>query len=131
VAAGGVDQLHWVAKLLEDNYFHAVLEATKGLFERVRQRTACRPTGASWPTRRSAATCPRVAFNSLRSDSERSKQRGLMNLFKGVYGTFRNPTAHAPRLSWPMTEQDALDLLTLLSMLDRRLDQAMNVPASA
>jgi hypothetical protein len=42
-----------------------------------------------------------------------------------------NPTAHSPRISWPMTEQDALDLLTLLSMLHRRLDQAVDVPASA
>jgi uncharacterized protein (TIGR02391 family) len=71
---------------------------------------------------------PRIAFNGLRTHSHRSKQTGLVNLFKGVYETFRNPTAHSPRSSWPMTEQDALDLLTLLSMLHRRLDQAVDVP---
>jgi hypothetical protein len=35
------------AELLEDNYFHAVLEATKGLFERVRQPVADPGAGAS------------------------------------------------------------------------------------
>lgn len=119
------------AELLEDNYFHAVLEATKGLFERVRQRTGLQTDGSVLVDQAFGGDIPRVAFNSLRSDSERSEQRGLMNLFKGVYGTFRNPTAQSPRISWPMTEQDALDLLILLSMLHRRLDQAVDVPASA
>ncbi len=120
------------AELLQDNYFHAVLEATKGLFERVRQRTGLQADGhelvdQAFGTPKGGGP-PRIAFNSLRTQSHRSEQTGLVNLFKGVYGTFRNPTAHSPRSSWPMTEQDALDLLTLLSMLHRRLDQAVDVP---
>jgi uncharacterized protein (TIGR02391 family) len=118
------------AELLQDNYFHAVLEATKGLFERVRKRTGLQADGSALVDQAFGGEAPRVAFNALRSDSERSEQRGLMNLFKGVYGTFRNPAAHSPRTSWPMAEQDALDLLTLLSMLHRRLDQAIDVPRS-
>jgi uncharacterized protein (TIGR02391 family) len=120
------------AELLEDNYFHAVLEATKGLFERVRQRTGLQADGHELVDQAlgvpKGAGMPRIAFNSLRGQSERSEQTGLANLFKGVFGTFRNPTAHSPRISWPMSEQDALDLLTLLSMLHRRLDQAVDVP---
>jgi uncharacterized protein (TIGR02391 family) len=45
---------------------------------------------------RGSRTPPR-AFNSLRTDTERSEQRGLVNLLNGLPGTFRNPTAHAPR----------------------------------
>jgi uncharacterized protein (TIGR02391 family) len=52
---------------------------------------------------------PRLAFNSLSSDSERSEQTGLMNLIKGVFGAFRNTTAHVPRIHWNISEQDALD----------------------
>ena len=33
-------------------------------------------------------------------------------LLKGMFGTFRNVTAHAPKIAWPIDEQDALDLLT-------------------
>jgi hypothetical protein len=45
-----------------------------------------------------------------------------MNLMKGMFGAFRNVTAHAPKISWVITEQDAMDLLTLLH---RRLDAAV------
>jgi hypothetical protein len=36
---------------------------------------------------------------------------------------FRNPTAHEPKIYWPINEQDALDLLSLISLLHRRLDE--------
>jgi len=54
-----------------------------------------------------------------------SEHRGLMNIMKGVFSAFRNPTAHEPKVSWHVTEQDALDLLTLASLLHRRLDAAV------
>lgn len=40
---------------------------------------------------------PLLTFNSPRTESEQSEQKGLLNLLKGMFGTFRNPTAHAPR----------------------------------
>lgn len=43
-------------------------------------------------------------------------------------GTFRNTTAHAPKIHWPINEQDALDILTLASLLHRRLDGAVRTP---
>ena len=45
-------------------------------------------------------------------------------LMKGLFSTFRNPTAHAPRVVWATSRADALDMLTLASMLHRRLDDA-------
>ena len=39
-----------------------------------------------------------------------------------------NPTARAPRVTWSITEQDALGLLTLVSYLHRRTDGAVVVP---
>jgi uncharacterized protein (TIGR02391 family) len=123
--------VYCTAELLAENYFHAVLEATKGLFERLRERTGLEADGSELVERAfgvpSDGSPPRIAFNSLRSKSERSEQAGLATLFKGVYGTFRNPTAHTPRITWPMSEQDALDLLTLVSMLHRRLDDAVDL----
>jgi uncharacterized protein (TIGR02391 family) len=63
-----------------------------------------------------------------RTDSEISEQNGLLNLVKGLFGTFRNPAAHAPKISWNMTEPDALDLLTMASFIHRRLDNAARTP---
>lgn len=117
------------AELLEKNYFHAVLEATKSVAEKIRRKTGLQNDGASLVDAAfgmGSSGQPLLAFNSLRSDSERSEQSGLMNLFKGALGTFRNPTAHAPKISWAVTEGDALEALTLLSMLHRRLDGAVS-----
>jgi len=46
-------------------------------------------------------------------------------MMKGVFSTFRNPVAHAPKINWATSRADALDMLTLASMLHRRLDTAI------
>jgi uncharacterized protein (TIGR02391 family) len=71
---------------------------------------------------------PRVALNSLRTDSERNKQRGVANIISGVFAAFRNPAAHDPRVEWHVSESDALDLLSTLSLVHRRLDRAVIFP---
>jgi uncharacterized protein (TIGR02391 family) len=65
-----------------------------------------------------------MRINQFRSDSERSEQRGFANLLKGLFGTFRNPTAHTLRTEWPLSEEDALDLFSLASYAHRRIDGA-------
>ncbi len=113
------------AELLERNYFHAVLEACKSLAQKLRTLTG--ETGDGSPL--VDATCslssgPRISFNSLATEWERSEQTGLATLMKGLFSTFRNPTAHAPKVLWATSRTDALDMLTLASMLHRRLDDA-------
>jgi uncharacterized protein (TIGR02391 family) len=113
------------AELLQRNYFHAVLEASKSVAERLRTLTGASGDGTPLVD----ATCsfpsgPRVSFNSLATDWERSEQTGLATLMKGLFSTFRNPTAHAPKVLWATSRRDALDMLTLASMLHRRLDDA-------
>jgi uncharacterized protein (TIGR02391 family) len=71
---------------------------------------------------------PMLAINARSTASERSEQSGFANLVKGVFGMFRNPTAHEARIHWPMTKTDAEDLLTLVSLIHRRLDAAHMPP---
>jgi len=113
------------AELMQRNYFHAVLEAAKSVADKLRVLTG--QTGDGTPL--VDATCslnsgPRVVFNSLATDWERSEQTGIATLMKGLFSTFRNPTAHAPKVLWAVSRRDALDMLTLASMLHRRLDDA-------
>jgi uncharacterized protein (TIGR02391 family) len=113
------------AELVVDNYFHAVFEATKSVADKLRQRTGLTSDGAQLVDEAlgvGKAGHPRLVFNSLRTESEKSEHSGLMNLVKGVFGAFRNTTAHAPKIHWPVTEQDALDILTTVSLIHRRID---------
>lgn len=115
------------AEILAGNYFHTVLEATKSLAEKIRSRTGLGTDGARLADDAfglGRAALPPLAFNRLETETERSEHTGLHTLIKGVFGAFRNPTAHAPRASWPLDENDALDLLQTISLLHRRLDSA-------
>lgn len=112
------------SELLQNNAFHAVLEATKSVFDKIRSRTALTTDGADLIDAAFAGKTPKLRINAFSIDSEISEQKGFTNLLKGLYGTFRNPTAHAPRISWAMSEEDALDLMTLASYVHRRIDGA-------
>jgi uncharacterized protein (TIGR02391 family) len=58
----------------------------------------------------------------------RKVQKGFANLLRGTFGMFRNPTAHEARLHWTMGKDDAEDLLSLVSLIQRRLDAAHMPP---
>jgi uncharacterized protein (TIGR02391 family) len=115
-------------ELLEKDYFHAVFEASKGLADRLRSMTSLQDDGAALVDQAlgyARPSSPRIAFNRLQTASEESEHRGLAMLMKGVFGAYRNPTAHEPRVVWPVSEQDAFDVLSILSLLHRRLDVAV------
>jgi len=67
---------------------------------------------------------PALRLNPLQHNFQRNEQRGWMQLFAGVMGALRNPLAHPPGKQ-RLKEQAALDLLTVLSLLYRRLDKAV------
>lgn len=117
-------------ELVSNDYFHAVLEATKSVAQKVRDRTGVPLDGAALFTRVFGGQTPLLAINSLQTAAELFEQRGFVTLLIGAFGVFRNPTAHAPRLVWSMDEQDALDLLSLASYLHRRIDGASRTPWS-
>ena len=110
------------AELVADNYFHAVLEGSKSIAETIRNITGLTSDGATLIDEALGGDDPRIKVNKFKTDTELSEQRGFVNLTKGLFGTFRNPTGHAPRIVWPMPEEDALDLFTLGSYILRRID---------
>ena len=111
-------------ELLRRSVFHAVFEATKGLAERLRQISGSVLDGADLVNACFTKANPVIRINAHRTSSEVSEHSGFANLLRGVFGTFRNPTAHAPRTEWAVSEADALDLFSMLSYLHRRLDGA-------
>ncbi len=118
-------------ELLQDNYFHAVLEATKSVAGKLRALTGLTSDGADLVQQALGGTDPLVRINDLSTETLRSEQRGFCNLLIGMFGMFRNPTAHAPRIDWPLGEEDALDLLSLVSLAHRRLRVAAALRATS
>jgi len=114
---------HCRQELLQDNYFHAVLEATKSIAAKIRAKTGLSTDGAKLIDDAFAGQDPLLKINAYSNETEISEQKGFVNLAKGLFGTFRNPTAHAPKIEWNLLEEDALDLFTLASYVLRRIDR--------
>jgi uncharacterized protein (TIGR02391 family) len=112
------------SELLQENYFHAVLEATKSIAAKIRQRTGLLSDGAVLIDEAFSGENPRLKINNFITATEKSEQKGFVNLAKGLFGTFRNPTAHTPKIEWNLSEEDALDLFTLASYVLRRIDRS-------
>lgn len=115
-------------ELLNKDYFHAVLEATKSVADKIRGMTGLTSDGSRLVDeafRFEKGQCPLLAINTVETPSEQSEHKGFMNLLKGMFQTFRNPAAHEPSIFWHVSEQEALDLLSMVSFLHRRLDNAV------
>src|SRR5260370_41946853 len=80
--------------------------------------------GAELVSRKFSTQSRILVFGSLATESEKSEQKGFAHLLVGLFGAVRNPLAHAPKTNWPMSEQDALDILTLVSLIHRKLDRS-------
>jgi uncharacterized protein (TIGR02391 family) len=111
------------AELLQNNYFHAVLEANKGLFQKIREMSGLQTDGNAL-IEQVFSSNPILTINNYQSSSEKNEHNGFCNLLKGLCSMFRNPTAHEPKVDWEITEQDALEILGIISYCYRRLDNA-------
>lgn len=110
------------SELLDENCFHAVFEATKGVAQRIRDLTGLGCDGNDLVTQAFLGQNPLLALGPLNTESEKSEQKGFGNLLIGLFGAVRNPLAHATKTNWPMSEQDALDIFSMVSLMHRKLD---------
>jgi uncharacterized protein (TIGR02391 family) len=116
-----------VSEIRDENYFHAVLEGAKSLAAEIRRRTGSTLDGVSLAQATLQITknhpVPMLALNTLETDTQKSRQNGLDAGIRAIFSAARNPTAHEPKVLSTMTEQDAVDLLTQMSYLHRRIDE--------
>ena len=114
------------AELLANNYFHSVFEANKGLFERIREKSLYNEDGIKL-IEHVFSSNPILIINNFQSTSEKREHSGFCDILKGLCGMFRNPTAHEPKIEWYISEQDALEILAMISYCHRRLDKAHKI----
>jgi uncharacterized protein (TIGR02391 family) len=111
------------SELITENYFHSIFEAVKSIAEEIRQRTNLTLDGSELVEKALSVNSPLIKINSLLTETEQSEQKGFANLIKGVFGMFRNTTAHAPKVVWAITEDEALDIMTTISLIHKKLSK--------
>lgn len=113
---------------LRKDYFDAVFEAAKGVAQRVRNITGLKIDGGKLFQTAFSVKDPYLYFNLLKTESEISEFRGLKELLESIFHLIRNPQAHTPKINWKIEEEKALDVLTLISLAHKYLDECNPVP---
>jgi len=111
-------------ELMQNNYFHAVFEAAKGLAQRLRDLSGVQLDGAALVDRAFSIERPMLVMSALQTETEKSEHKGFAALLKGCFAAVRNPLAHDPKILWE-GEDDAADYLSLISLLHRKLDDCV------
>lgn len=112
---------------------HAASEGVKIFCEIVRVLTGSTLDGRDLVNRVFNGDRPHLQLNDLTTESERNIQEGQGHLSRGVITGFRNPIAHEPMDSTVpavFSEPDCLNILSLVSYLVTRLDNATVNPPS-
>lgn len=116
-------------ELFEQNYFHAIFEASKGILDRVRLISESNLDGNSLINENFKLNQPIILIrnNLLESSDDRSAYNGLKSLLKTIVYLYRNPKAHNPKLYDVTSETDAITAFTLMSLAHKTLDNCINV----
>ena len=83
------------SRFVSTHYADAVEAGVKALNELVRRRSGSALDGDALMTWAFSPSQPRLRLNRLRSDSDRSIQRGHMLMCQAVVAAWRNPRAHS------------------------------------
>jgi uncharacterized protein (TIGR02391 family) len=116
---------HALNLFLQGNYFHAVFEVTKAYNLLVKQKSLSSKDGSSLMLEVWGCEKGVLKITACASQTDRDVQDGIKFLSAGLMEAIRNPTAHEPALLWPISRQDCLDILSFISFLFRKLDQAV------
>jgi len=110
---------------VQGHYFHAVFEACKVYNKLVQSKAKSSKDGQSlmlevWGPEKGV-----LKITPCQTETDSNVQNGVKFLSAGLMQAIRNPTAHEPALDWPIGKKDCLDLLSFLSFLFRKLDDAV------
>ena len=120
-----IQELRGVSRKLfaDGHYARAVEEAFKYLNNAVKKKSGLtEKDGADLMRAAFSANSPVLKLNEFLSDTEKSEQRGYMEIFAGTMTGIRNPRAHDHELD--DQPEAALEMLALANHLIRKLNDS-------
>lgn len=110
-------------EILDKNYFHLILEASKSVLNKVRSISCLHEDGNTLIENCFNDKRPVVVINKLVTDTERSEYNGLKFLLKAIVCLYRNPKAHELKAYSVDSEDDTVTALLLMSQAHKLLDK--------
>lgn len=111
---------------LNENYFHAILEITKSVAERLRVMSGLKSDGTELIDEcfgLGKEKMPMLAFNTLQTPSEESEHKGFGNFCKGFFSMYRNPKAHNVKILEETQLSEMTEVLIVATIIHNKLDK--------
>lgn len=109
----------------DGHYFHAVFEAAKIYHKLVQVKSQSTKDGEALMLQVWNPEKGTLKVTKCISLTDKNVQEGIGFLSAGLMRAIRNPTAHEPAHLWPITKEECLDILSFVSFLIKKLDEAV------
>lgn len=107
------------------HYRDAVLNAFIAVFDLIRSKTGIQRDGAALVGEVFSLENPKLIISTLKTESGRDEQKGMIQLLQGAYLAIRNPKAHS--LLVQTNQHIAAQNLVFASLLARRIESSQVV----
>ena len=108
----------------DEHYFHAVFEAAKIYHQLVQEKSQSLEEGQGLMLKVWNPEKGTLKITKCVSSTDKNVQQGIAFLSAGLMSAIRNPTAHEPAHLWPISKEDCLNILSFISFLLYKLDEA-------
>lgn len=107
---------------LNKDYFHACFEASKGVFQRIRDLTNRKTDGERLINEVFNMDKLLLVFNKLSNETEKNEFIGVKYLILALKNIVRNPNAHSPRILKETELEECLEVFVIISRIHNYLD---------
>jgi len=114
--------------LMEENYYPVVRKGVRIMADKLTAKAGLPSVGPEIADQAFSMVWqgwPILALNDLKSPQEVNQQYAIMQCMRGILLMFYDERTRQERTSWPMTQQEALEVLGLVSFCCAKIDAAV------
>ena len=104
-----------------ENYTDAILDAIYKITNTIRDKTGLESDGQELVGSAFGGNNPLIKVTKMQTDSDKSTQKGVMEMLKGLYGAVRNPRSHDAMAD---SKEDADSIILFVNYLLKLIDQS-------
>jgi uncharacterized protein (TIGR02391 family) len=112
---------HVKRSYLSENYSTAILDAIQFIGDLIREKSGLENDGIQLIGSAFGGENPKIKLNNLISETEKNFQKGIENIFRGLYSAYRNTRSHSKIED---SELDAFEIITFVNHLLKIIDKS-------
>jgi uncharacterized protein (TIGR02391 family) len=104
-----------------ENYSNAILDSIQFIGDLIREKSGLEGDGNTLIGIAFGGENPKIKLNNLQTDTEKNIQKGIEQIFRGIYSAYRNPRSHS---KLDDSENDANEIIIFINHLLKILDKS-------